>query len=123
MVVLSSNKSARFIHADATPVEDLGDGIRRQLLGYNDDLMAVRVWFEEGAVGEAHTHPHSQTSYVESGRFLVTIDGEESELGPGDGFFVAPHEMHGAVCLEAGVLLDMFNPVRADFLGLDEAQS
>lgn len=108
--------SPRYITAGNSPVEDLGDGIRRQLLGYGPDLMAVRVWFEKGAVGQQHAHPHSQTSYVESGRFLATIDGEERELGPGDGFYVQPHEMHGAVCLEAGVLIDMFNPVREDFL-------
>ncbi len=109
--------SRRFIQADATPREDLGDGIRRQILGYGPDLMAVRVWFEKGAIGPQHEHHHTQTSYVESGRFLVTIAGEDSELGPGDSFFVKPHEMHGAVCLERGVLLDMFSPVREDFLG------
>jgi quercetin dioxygenase-like cupin family protein len=120
MATQETASSARFIHAKATPIEDLGDGIRRQILGYGPDLMAVRVWFEKGAVGQQHAHHHSQTSYVESGRFLATIAGEESELGPGDGFFVRPHEMHGAVCLEAGVLIDMFSPVRADFLGLEE---
>ena len=115
--------SARFLHADKIEVEDLGDGIKRQILGYGPDLMAVRVWFEKGAVGQQHAHHHAQTSYVETGRFLATIDGEECELGPGDGFFVKPHEMHGAVCLEAGVLIDMFSPARADFLGLEESQS
>ncbi|WP_340589183.1 cupin domain-containing protein [Erythrobacter alti] len=108
--------SERYIHADATPIEDLGDGISRQFLGYGPDLMAVRVWFEKGAVGSQHAHHHAQTSYVESGRFLVTIDGEDAELGAGDGFYVKPHEMHGAVCLEAGVLIDMFSPMREDFL-------
>lgn len=113
-------RSARFIHAAQTPIEDLGDGIRRQFLGYGPDLMAVRVWFDKGAVGQQHAHHHAQTSYVESGRFLATIDGEERELGPGDGYYVEPHEMHGAVCLEDGVLLDMFSPARADFLGLED---
>ena len=115
--------SPRFISAKRTAVEDLGDGIRRQILGYDRNLMAVRVWFEKGAVGTQHKHHHSQTSYVESGRFLVTIEGEEAELGPGDGFFVAPQEMHGAICLDEGVLLDMFSPMRADFLELEEPQS
>ncbi len=112
--------SARFIHANETPMEDLGKGIRRQILGFGPDLMAVRVWFEKGAAGQKHAHRHAQTSYVESGRFLATIADEERELGPGDGFYVKPHEVHGAVCLEEGVLIDMFSPVRADFLGLEE---
>jgi len=123
MATQEATRSERFIHADKVTMEDLGGGIRRQILGYGPDLMAVRVWFEKDAVGEQHAHHHSQTSYVESGRFLVTIDGNDRELGPGDGFFVNPHEMHGAICLEAGVLIDMFSPVRADFLGIEEARS
>ncbi len=115
--------SERYILAKEAEIEDLGDGIRRQILGYGPDLMAVRVWFETGAVGQQHAHHHAQTSYVESGRFLATIDGQERELGPGDGFFVKPQEMHGAVCLEAGVLIDMFSPVRADFLGIEDSGS
>lgn len=120
MATKAAANSARYIHAAATPIEDLGDGIRRQIMGYGPDLMAVRVWFDKGAIGQQHAHHHSQTSYVESGRFLVTIHGEDAELGPGDGFFVRPHEMHGAVCLEAGVLIDMFSPAREDFLATED---
>lgn len=123
MVTHTTIGSERFIHGDKVGVDDLGDGIKRQFLGYGPDLMAVRVWFERGAVGQQHAHHHAQTSYVESGRFLATIDGEECEIGPGDGFYVKPHEMHGAVCLEAGVLIDMFSPMRADFLGIEEPES
>jgi quercetin dioxygenase-like cupin family protein len=79
--------------------------------------MVVRVAFEAGAVGAVHAHPHSQSTYVESGRFEVVIDGETRVLGAGDGFYVAPHLDHGAVCLEAGVLIDTFSPAREDFLG------
>ena len=41
-------------------VEDMGGGIKRQILAYNDDAMAVKVWFEKGAEGYAHTHRHTQ---------------------------------------------------------------
>ena len=99
-----------------SPVEVVEPGIKRQLLGYNDQIMAVRVWFEEGAVGQLHKHPHSQVSYVESGRFDVTIGEETKTLTPGDSFFITPEVLHGAVCRQAGVLIDMFAPVREDFL-------
>ena len=108
--------SDTFVLSDMVSKEDLGSGIRRQMLGYGPDLMLVRVWFDKGAIGEVHAHPHSQASYVESGRFEVYIDGEKRVLGSGDSFYVAPHLDHGAVCLEAGVLLDTFNPAREDFL-------
>jgi quercetin dioxygenase-like cupin family protein len=109
-------ESPAFVLKAKTPVEDIGPGLKRQLLGYNDGLMAVRVWFEEGAVGELHKHPHSQVAYVESGRFEVTVGSETKTLVAGDSFYIAPETMHGAVCKEAGVLIDMFSPVREDFL-------
>ncbi|RME94601.1 MAG: cupin domain-containing protein [Alphaproteobacteria bacterium] len=90
--------------------------MKRQLLGYNDAIMAARVWFDEGAVGALHKHPHSQVAYVESGRFDVTVGGETRTLTAGDSFYVAPDTMHGAVCREAGVLIDIFSPARKDFL-------
>lgn len=110
-------RSPAFTPAAEAAIEQVDPGIRRQILGHGPDLMVCRVWFEQGAIGQVHSHPHSQSSYVESGRFRVTIDGEERELEPGDGFYVAPFLDHGAVCVEAGCLLDTFNPARADFLG------
>lgn len=116
MATKVNDQSTAFMSGRAVPIEDLGGGISRQILGYGPDLMVVRVWFEQGAVGQVHRHPHAQSTYVESGRFKVHIDGEDRELGPGDGFYVAPHLDHGAVCLEGGVMVDTFSPVRADFL-------
>lgn len=91
-------------------------GIRRQILGYDGQLMVVRVDFEKGAVGTEHAHFHSQASYVVSGKFEVNVDGEKKVLGTGDGFYVAPDLNHGAVCLEAGTLIDTFSPMRLDFV-------
>lgn len=112
----SARESARFVLKAQTPVEAVAPGVKRQLLGYNDQIMASRVWFEKGAVGALHAHPHSQVSYVESGRFDVTVGEETKTLVAGDSFFIAPESLHGAVCIEAGVLIDMFAPVREDFL-------
>lgn len=96
--------------------EDLGNGIKRQLFGYNDQVMMVKVKFEQGAIGTLHQHPHIQVSYVESGIFELTIDGEKRSLKQGDGYFVLPNLLHGAVCIEPGVLIDVFTPHREDFL-------
>lgn len=117
MATIVREHSEAFVAADRAAKEDLGGGIARQILGHGPDLMVVRVWFDKDAVGEVHAHPHSQSTYVESGCFEVVIDGEKRVLGAGDGFYVAPHLDHGAVCLEAGVLIDTFSPAREDFLG------
>ena len=91
-------------------------GITRQVLGYDRELMLVRVVFETGAVGDPHAHPHRQVSYVTKGAFEVTIDGQTTILREGDSFFVEPDLLHGAVCLEAGELLDVFAPARETFV-------
>lgn len=117
MATLASAASPPFVVAKDTPKEDLGNGITRQILGYGPEIMLVRVWFDKGAVGDVHSHPHSQSTYVESGKFETFIDGKKQVLEAGDSFYIAPHLDHGAVCLEAGVLLDTFSPLREDFLG------
>ncbi|MBQ8200689.1 MAG: cupin domain-containing protein [Clostridia bacterium] len=103
------------IHAQQ-PVKDLGGGVKRAIQAYNEEMMAVEVIFETGAVGAEHTHPHTQCSYVLSGRFSYSVEGEAVELNPGDSIVVPSGLPHGTVCLEAGVLLDIFAPMRKDFL-------
>ncbi len=102
-------------HRDA-PLNDLGGGVSRRVLAHTDGLMIVEVHFEAGGVGATHTHPHRQNTYVLSGRFRFTVDGEDAEVGPGDTLAFAPDVPHGTLCLEAGALLDVFAPMREDFL-------
>jgi len=97
--------------------EDAEPGVKRQIMGYDGQLMVVKVKFEKGAVGKAHSHYHTQATYIASGKFEVTIGGEKKVLSKGDGYYVAPDVVHGAVCLEEGVLIDTFSPMRAEFLG------
>ena len=102
-------------HSEAA-LRDLGGGVSRRVLAHTEQLMVVEVHFEEGGVGSVHTHPHCQNTYVLSGRFRFTIDGEPVEVGPGDTLAFPSGVPHGTVCLEKGVLLDMFAPMREDFL-------
>ena len=99
-----------------TPWENAGPGIKRQVYGYDKSVMLVKVAFEKGATGVLHEHMHVQVSYVESGRFEVTIGDEKKILKEGDGFYVPSHVIHGCICLEAGVLIDVFSPMREDFI-------
>lgn len=114
-----SKQSPSFVLADNEEIEYADKDITRQFLGYGPDLMAVKVFFEEGAEGYQHQHPHSQVSYVESGEFEAFIDGKTQLLKAGDSFYVAPNQLHGAVCKKAGVLIDVFSPHREDFLEVE----
>jgi len=109
-------QSASFQLNDALPWEDLGNGVKRQLFGYDKHLMMLKIKFEQGASGAAHHHPHSQATYIESGVFDMTIDGVTQRLKAGDGYFVPTEAVHGIICIEAGMLVDVFSPHREDFL-------
>ncbi|PWC35879.1 cupin domain-containing protein [Azospirillum sp. TSO35-2] len=105
-----------FVLDDAVAWEDLGGGVRRKILGYNPTMMMTRVAFDAGAVGAPHRHPHHQCAVVESGVFDVTIDGRTQRLSAGDGYIVPSNALHGVVAIGPGVLLDIFTPMRQDFL-------
>lgn len=95
---------------------DLGGSVSRKVLSYDERMMVVEVRFAEGSVGAPHTHPHAQSTYVHSGRFRFTIGGEQVEVGVGDAITFEPDVLHSALCLEAGTLVDVFAPMRGDFL-------
>ena len=113
---MMEKKSDTYQIASDIQWEDAGEGIVRQIMGYDEHRRMVKVKFELGAVGALHQHPHTQSTYVASGCFEVTIGEEKEVLRTGDGYYVAPNLLHGCVCLKAGVLIDTFTPMREDFL-------
>lgn len=99
------------------PEVDADPGVSRQILSENKTLMVVAFRFkQEGAEGKLHSHPHVQSTYVESGRFRFTVSDETFEVGPGDSFVIPSNAVHGCVCVEPGKLIDTFTPRRDDFL-------
>ena len=107
-----------FNHSSEIEWEVVGDGVRRKILCYDPNMMMVKVEFETGGIGSLHKHPHIQMSLVEYGQFEVEVDGIKRILNAGDVFYVHSNLVHGVVCLEKGALIDMFNPMREDFVHL-----
>ena len=95
---------------------DLGGGVKRRILQYNEEIMMVEVGFDLGAKGDAHSHHHTQTTYVAKGKFEFHIGDEVLILNVGDSCLMKPGIEHSCVCLEEGVLVDVFSPCRKDFL-------
>ncbi len=112
-------KSEKFISTNGMEWEQLGGGVSRKFLGFDNQIMMVKVNFEKGAIGSNHQHFHTQATYCVSGKFEFMIDGEKKIVNAGDGVYIEPNLMHGALCLEAGILIDVFSPVREDFLSGD----
>lgn len=111
-----TQQSGNFIFGDDTEWHDAGGGVVRQILGYNDNIMMVKVKFKKGQVGAMHSHPHSQVTYVASGKFKFTVGGVTKIVKAGDALYKQPGIEHGCVCLEDGILIDCFNPMRDNFL-------
>lgn len=113
---MQKTRSNTFILENEKTWEPAGEGVVRQILGYDGQVMLVKVKFEQGATGAPHTHYHTQTTYVASGKFEFTVNGKKQIVSAGDGIYIEPDAEHGCTCLEAGILIDCFSPMRADFL-------
>jgi quercetin dioxygenase-like cupin family protein len=108
--------SAQYLNWDTIPVEHAGEGIERQLV-VGQNLMICRFRFAPLLVTPEHTHPHEQMSMVISGRVRFFVEGEERIASPGDVLHFPPNCLHGATMMdEEVVLIDVFTPVREDFL-------
>ncbi len=88
----------------------------RTVLAHAPDLMVVRFAFAAGDRGARHSHPHVQSTYVQSGRYRFTVADRTFEVGPGDAFIIPSGAEHGCLCLQGGDLIDSFTPRRDDFL-------
>ena len=112
----SIQKNQLFSLLSSVEWERAGEGIRRKVMSYSDQAMAVFVDFDQGAVGTLHRHPHIQISFVHSGTFQVQVGSMKKTVSEGDFFYVPSNEEDGVVALERGVLIDFFQPMREDFL-------
>jgi quercetin dioxygenase-like cupin family protein len=102
------------------PVETLQKGIERQMM-VGDNIMICRLRFAPHVVTPAHDHPHEQMTLVEKGRVLFTIGKEERIANPGDVLHFPSGTWHGATMLdEEVILMDIFSPIREDFLSSSE---
>jgi quercetin dioxygenase-like cupin family protein len=105
-------------HTDwsSIPVEQLEPGVGRQML-VGEKLMICRLRLGPNVVTPAHRHPHEQMTIVERGRVLFTIGEEQRVAQAGDVLHFPPGTWHGATMLDEEVILvDIFSPIREDFL-------
>ena len=110
-----------FQHRDwaSIPVEAVADGIERQVI-WGERVMVCRLRFAPGVVTAVHSHAHEQITLVERGRVAFTIEGQRRTASPGEVLVFPPHCEHGATMLdEEVVLVDVFSPIREDFLPSD----
>jgi quercetin dioxygenase-like cupin family protein len=92
------------------------DGIERKTLVYGDKTLMTEFALRKGAILPRHAHPQEQTGYLVRGRLRLSIGTKEYEAQAGDSWCIPGGVEHGADILEDSVALELFSPVRDDYL-------
>jgi len=101
---------------DNAGYKDSLPGIGQKTLAYGDRTLMVEFRLQKGAVLPKHKHPHEQIGYLVPGRLDLTIGKNTRQQEPGDSWCVPGDTEHGATALEDSVAVEVFSPVRADYL-------
>jgi len=96
--------------------KDVLDKIQQKTLAYGDKSLMAEFRLEQGADLPRHSHPHEQTGYLVSGQIELTIGDETYRVKPGDSWCIAGNVEHKAKALEDSVAIEVFCPVREDYI-------
>lgn len=108
------------VKANNEGFKELLEGVRLKNLVHGAQTHLTQVALDEGAVIPEHQHPHEQTGYMLSGRLRFFGEGGEATVTPGDCWTFASGEAHGAEALQDSVVLELFSPLREDYLNLED---
>jgi quercetin dioxygenase-like cupin family protein len=92
------------------------EGVTYKTLVYGDKTSLGEFWLKKGSVVQNHKHPHEQTGYMISGRMNFKIAGEDHNAEVGDSWSIPGNVEHSVEVLEDSVVIEVFSPVREDYL-------
>jgi quercetin dioxygenase-like cupin family protein len=102
------------------PVEQMNASISRQMI-HAETMTVARIRLRKGGVVPLHQHPNEQISTVESGLLRFVVSGEERTLRGGETLTIPPNAPHLVEALEDSLAVDVFSPVREDWIRGDDA--
>lgn len=91
-------------------------GVARKTLVYGEKTLMTEFLLDGGTTLPVHRHPYEQTGYLVKGRLKMTIGAETFDAGPGDAWCIRENVDHGAYAVEDSVAMEVFAPVREDYL-------
>lgn len=91
-------------------------GIQLKTLAYGERTLLTEFRMAAGSILPPHAHPHEQTGYLVAGRIRFTVDGASFDAGPGDSWCFGGNVVHSAEILEESLAIEVFSPVREDYL-------
>jgi len=96
--------------------KEIIQGIHLKTLVYGKQTLMTEVKFEKGAVIPPHSHLHEQTGRLISGQLEFIVDGEKIIANSGDSWNIAGGKVHSATAIEETVVIEVFSPMREDYL-------
>jgi quercetin dioxygenase-like cupin family protein len=105
-----------FKKQDASGYVKALDKITRKTLVHGAKTLMTEFRLERGALLPKHKHPHEQTGYLVSGRMDLSIGNEIHAVSAGDSWCIPGDVEHSAIAREDSVAIEVFCPVREDYL-------
>ncbi len=105
-----------FCKKNSKESRQLVEGVELTTLVHGDETLMGQFRISKGAAIPAHSHPHEQTGFMVSGRLRFTVAGEITDVEPGDSWCFSGNVEHSAEALEDSVVIEIFSPVREDYL-------
>ena len=105
-----------FYKSDNSSYKQALEGIELKTLVYGEKTLLTEFRLEGEARLPRHSHPYEQTGYLVSGRVRLFIGEESFEAEPGDSWCIPSHVEHGAEILADAIAIEVFSPVREDYL-------
>jgi quercetin dioxygenase-like cupin family protein len=102
------------------PVEQMNSLVTRQVL-HGASITIARIGIARGGAVPTHAHINEQVMNIISGRLKVIVDGVEMVLDGGSSLVIPPNVPHSVEALEDTVAVDVFSPVREDWIRGDDA--
>lgn len=104
-------------------VTKVTDARKKQFKGVDFDVLAVgeksmvtKMNYKNGDCVPEHSHPNEQSGYVISGKYRIRFGNTDEVLMPGDSYSIPENVPHGWEVIEAGEVIDVFTPIRRDYL-------
>ena len=92
------------------------DGIEQKTLVHGDKTLMVEFRLQQNASLPLHSHIHEQTGYLVAGHIRLTIGADDHDVLPGDSWCIPGGILHCAEIIEDSVAIEVFSPVREDYL-------
>jgi quercetin dioxygenase-like cupin family protein len=110
-----------FIDYKAKPKIKIWEGIYGQV-HHSNQLTCAHISIAAGIALPEHHHVHEQWSHLLAGEMEFVVGGEKRRMKPGETAYIPSHVPHSATTITDCKLIDVFNPVREDWVELEKKQ-